>query len=45
MYPSKSELSFWIISKTFDKVWHDGLILKLRQNEVNGRVLVPSPSI
>ena len=27
------------ISKTFDKVWHDGLIFKLKQNGVTGTVI------
>ena len=26
------------ISKTFDKVWHDGLIFKMRQHGVSGRL-------
>ena len=30
---------FLDISKAFDKVWHDGLIFRLRQNGVNGRLL------
>ena len=27
------------ISKAFDKVWHDGLIFKLKQNGISGRLL------
>ena len=30
---------FLDISKAFDKVWHDGLIFKMRQNGVSGRLL------
>ena len=30
---------FLDISKAFDKVWHDGLILKLKQNGISGRLL------
>ena len=30
---------FLDISKTFDKVWHNGLIYKLKQNGVNGYLL------
>ena len=36
---SKVRAVFLDISKAFDKVWHDGLIFKLRKNEVNGRLL------
>ena len=27
------------ISKAFDKVWHDGLIFKMRQNGISGKLL------
>ena len=30
---------FLDISKVFDKVWHDGLIFKLRQNGISGKLL------
>ena len=30
---------FLVISKAFDKVWHKGLILKLKQNAISGEVL------
>ena len=30
---------FLDISKAFDKVWHDGLIFKMRQNGVSGQLL------
>ena len=29
-----------LISKAFDKVWHDGLIFKLKQNGVSGSLLI-----
>ena len=31
---------FLVISKAFDKVWHDGLIFKLQQNGVSGSMLM-----
>ena len=30
---------FLDISKTFDKVWHEGLIFKLEQNGMSGKLL------
>ena len=30
---------FLNISKAFDKVWHDGLIFKLRQNGICGEMI------
>ena len=31
--------SFSLISKGFDKVWHKGLIYKLKQNVISGKLL------
>ena len=30
---------FLVISKTFDKVWHKGLLFKLKQNGISGNLL------
>ena len=30
---------FLDVSETFDKVWHDGLIFKLKQNGISGNLL------
>ena len=30
---------FCDISKAFDRVWHDGLLFKLRQNDIKGPLL------
>ena len=30
---------FLVISKAFDKVWHDGIILQLKQNGISGNLL------
>ena len=30
---------FLDLSKTFDKVWHEGLLYKLKNNEINGNAL------
>ena len=35
----KSELFFLDISKAFDKIWHKGLIYKLKQNGISGNIL------
>ena len=35
---------FLDISKAFDKVWHDGLIFKLKQNDISGSLLKFSES-
>ena len=32
---------FLDISKTFEKVWHEGLIFKLKQNGISGNLLNP----
>ena len=37
--PKEVRAIFLDISKAFDKVWHDGLIFKLKQNGVGGEVL------
>ena len=30
---------FLDISKAFDKVWHDGLVFKLHQNGISGKII------
>ena len=44
-FDSRISLEVWAvfldISKAFDKVWHDGLIFKLKRNGVSGPVLNP----
>ena len=30
---------FLDISKAFDRVWHDGLVFKLRQNGISGKMI------
>ena len=37
--PKEVRAIFLDISKAFDKVWHDGLIFKLKQNGVEGEIL------
>ena len=35
----KTNVVFLEISKIFDRVWHDGLLFKLKQNDINGNLL------
>jgi hypothetical protein len=35
----ETRAAFLDISKAFDKVWHPGLIFKLKQNGINGNLL------
>ena len=39
MRDMKSKSEFLDISKTFDKVWHEGLIFKLELNGISGKLL------
>ena len=39
MMASRQEASFFDISKAFEKVWHEGLLLKLKQNGISGNLL------
>ena len=32
---------FLDISKAFDRVWHDGFIFKLQENDISGKLLLP----
>ena len=38
-FDEKSFMIFCDISKAFDKVWHKGLLFKLRQNGIKGKLL------
>ena len=38
-YSLETRAVFLDISKAFDKVWHDGLIFKLKQNGISGSIL------
>ena len=39
-YPSRETRAIFLdISKAFDKVWHEGLIFKLKSNGVSGKLL------
>ena len=37
--PKEVRAIFLDISKAFDKVWHEGLVFKLKQNGVEGEIL------
>ena len=39
MRDMKFEVCFFDKSKTFDKIWHEDLILKLNQNGISGKLL------
>ena len=39
-YPSRETCTIFLdISKAFDKIWHEGLIFKLKSNDVSGKLL------